>query len=134
MSRNKIAAAALLATLPLAAVAVTAGAADAASHGPQAKITAQVSDKTPAANKPFTVSGRFTEGGKAAGEQVVKVLAKQANGTWKTLPGAKDQTSRTGGYNIKVILNAKGTRVLRVVGVGLSTLPNGYQTFGVSVH
>ena len=134
MSRNKIGAAALLAVVPLTALAATAGAANATTEGPQAKITAQVSDKTPAAGQAFTVSGKFTIGGKAAGEEVVKVQAKQPNGKWKALPGAKELSSSKGTYNIKVILNAKGQRDLRVVGVGLSTLPNGYQTFGVNVH
>jgi hypothetical protein len=134
MSRNKIAAAALLAVLPLSALAVAEGAANAASAGPQAKITAQVSDKTPASGKAFTVSGKFTIGGQAAGEEVVKVQAKQPNGTWKVLPGAKELTTSKGAYNIEVILNAKGQRDLRAVGVGLDTLPNGYRAFGVNVH
>jgi len=43
-------------------------------------------------------------------------------------------SSSTGAYNIEVILNARGQRDLRVVGVGLAALPNGYQTFGVQVH
>ncbi len=137
MFNSKIAAVAVLAAIPVTVLGATAGAAFAtvtASGGPQAVISAHVSDGTPASGQAFHVSGTFTEGGKPAGEEVVKVQAKQQNGTWKTLPGARELTSSKGVYNVEVILNARGSRELRVVGVGLDTLPNALQTFAVTVH
>ena len=133
MSTKKLGAIALLAVLPLAAIGVTAGVAEATS-APQAKISASVSDATPASGKAFTVSGTFTESGKAAAGQVVKVQAQQANGTWKTLTGAKEHTTTKGAYDVEVILNAKGQRDLRVVGVGAGTQPNATQQVTVTVH
>ncbi len=137
MFNKKLAAVALLAAIPVTAIGATAGAAfatDTASGGPKAVISAHVSDATPASGQAFHVSGTFTEGGKPAGEEVVKVQAQQPNGTWKNLPGARELTSSKGAYNLEVILNAKGSRDLRVVGVGLDTLPNALQTFAVKVH
>ncbi len=137
MINKKFAAVAMLVAIPVTALGATAGAAfatDTASGGPQAVISAHVSDATPASGQAFHVSGMFTEGGKPAGEEVVKVQAKQPNGTWKNLPGARELTSSKGTYDLEVILNAKGSRDLRVVGVGLDTLPNALQTFAVKVH
>ncbi len=124
---------ALLAVLPLAAIGVTAGVAE-ASAMPQAKISANVSDVTPASGEVFTVSGTFTESGKAAAGHVVKIQAQQANGTWKTLTGAKEHTTTKGAYDLEVILNAKGQRDLRVVGVGTGAQPNATQAIAVTVH
>lgn len=129
MTRNKIGAAALLAVLPLTAVAVAASGADAAV-APQAKITASVSDKTPASGKAFTVSGTFTENNKPAAGQIVKVQTER-NGVWSQLTGAKERTTASGKYNIKIILNSDGPRTLRVVGVGQ---PYAFHPFNVTVH
>jgi hypothetical protein len=132
MTRNKIGAVALVAVLPLAAVAAVAvGGAEAAA--PHASITAKVSDPTPASGKAFTVSGTFTENKKAAGGQVVKVQT-QSNGVWQALTGARERTTGAGGYQLEVILNAKGVRQLRVVGVGTGSEPNARQPFTVTVH
>jgi hypothetical protein len=133
MSTKKLGAIALLAVLPLGAIGVTAGVAE-ASTTPLAKISAAVSDATPTAGKMFTVSGTFTESGKAAAGQLVKVQAQQANGSWKTLTGAKEHTTTKGAYDVEVILNAKGQRDLRVVGVGAGTAPNAIQQLTVTVH
>ncbi len=133
MFTKKFGAVALLAVLPLAAIGVTAGVAEATS-APQAKISAKVSDVTPASGKAFTVSGTFTESGKAAAGQVVKVRAQQANGTWKTLTGAKERTTTKGAYDLEVILNARGQRDLRVVGVGTGAQPNAIHPLTVTVH
>jgi hypothetical protein len=133
MITNKFGAVALVAVLPLAAIGITAGVAE-ASTAPQAKISANVSDATPASGKLFTISGTFTESGKAAADQVVKVQAQQANGTWKTLIGAKEHTTTKGGYDLEVILNAKGQRDLRVVGVGTGAQPNATRPLTVTVH
>lgn len=133
MSTKKFGAIALLAVLPLAAIGVTAGVAE-ATTAPQAKVSAHVSDVTPVSGKAFTVSGTFTESGKAAAGQVVKVQAQQSNGTWKTLTGAKERTTAKGGYDLEVILNAKGQRDLRVVGVGTGAQLNATQPVTVTVH
>ncbi|HCB05531.1 MAG TPA: hypothetical protein PLZ93_15550 [Nocardioides sp.] len=133
MNTKKFGAIAMVTALPLVALGATVSAAEAAP-APQTKISANVSDKTPAAGKRFTVSGKFTAQGTAAANQVVKVQAEQANGTWKTLTGAKERTTAKGAYDIAVILNAKGQRDLRVVGVGTGNQPNAVRTFTVTVH
>ena len=132
MTRNKIGAAALVAVLPLTAVAaLTAGSAEAAA--PHASITAKVSDPTPASGKAFTVSGTFTENKNAAAGQVVKIQTLR-NGAWQPITGARERTSGAGGYKLEVILSSKGARQLRVVGVGTGKEPNARQKFAVTVH
>lgn len=132
MTRNKIAAAALVAAIPLSAVAAfAAGSAEAAA--PHASITAMVSDPTPASGKAFTVSGTFTENNKAAAGQVVKIQTLR-NGTWQPITGARERTTGAGGYKLKVILSSKGARQLRVVGVGTGHERNARQPFAVTVH
>ena len=132
MFTKKLGAVALLAVLPLTAIGA-AGAAEATS-APQAKISANVSDVTPASGKTFTVSGTFTERGKAAPRHIVKIQAEQANGTWKTLTGARERTTTKGAYRLRVILEAKGRRHLRVVGVGTGAQPNATRPLTVAVH
>ena len=134
MNRNKLAAAALLSAIPLSALTLTMGAADAATPGPQATITSHVSDQTPASGQPFTVSGAFTTSGQPNGEQVVKVQAKQPGGRWERVRGASELTNSKGDYAIQVVLDAPGQRVLRVKGLGLDTMPNAVQKFAVRVH
>lgn len=135
MTRNKIAAAVLVAAIPLAAVVATVGADTAtAATASQAKISANVSDKTPASGKAFQVSGAFTENGKAAAGQIVKIQAQQKNGSWQSLTGAHQRTTAQGNYQLKVILDLKGARQLRAVGVGVGSQPNAFQKFTVSVH
>ena len=135
MISNKFAAAALVAALPLATVIATAGAQSAdAATAPQAAISAHVSDSTPASGQAFKVSGTFTEKGKAAAGQVVKIQAQQKNGSWQNLTGARQHTTGQGTYRLTVILDVKGARELRAVGVGVGTQPNARQAFNVTVH
>jgi hypothetical protein len=135
MTSTKIAAAVLVAAIPFATVVATAGVDSAsAATAPQAKISANVSDKTPASGTAFRVSGAFTENGKAAAGQVVKIQAQQKNGSWQVLTGAHQRTTTQGTYQLKVILNVKGARQLRAVGVGVGNEPHAFQKFTVSVH
>lgn len=133
MSKTKIGAVALLAVVPLGTLAVAATA-DAATPASSPKITATVSDSTPKSGQEFTIAGSFTENGKAAANHVVKVQARQADGSWKTLTGAKERTTNGGAYDMYVILNAKGQRDLRVVGVGTGSEQNATNTLSVRVH
>ena len=133
MSRNKIAAAALVTILPLTAIAAGVTAVSAEAGAPQAAITAKVSDSTPASGKAFRVSGTFTENNVAAAGQVVKIQTKR-NGHWQALTGARERTTGTGKYRLRVILGSQGARQLRVVGVGVGNQPNARQKFTVTVH
>jgi len=131
MMKTKISALVLAVLIPAsAAVAVTS--ADAAP-APASKITAKVSDSTPASGKAFTVSGKFTVGGDAAAAHTVKVQRK-VNGSWTAVTGAKEPTNSNGKYSLKIILNSTGERVLRVVGVGQGNESNARQKFTVTVH
>jgi hypothetical protein len=132
MSTKKLGALALLVTLPLAALGV-AGVAEAAAPS-QATISAKVSDTTPASGQEFAISGTFTEDGAPAARHIVKVQAQQANGSWKTLTGARERTNAAGAYDLAVVLGSKGARDLRVVGVGGDAAPNATRVFTVTVH
>lgn len=131
MLKMKVGALALAAIIPLTAVA--AAEASAAPAPSASKITAAVSDPTPAAGKAFTVSGTFTVGGAPAANHKVKVQSK-VQGKWTMLTGAKVNTAKSGKYSLRVILNVTGKRALRVVGVGQGTEANAAQSVNVTVH
>ena len=139
MSTKKIAASAAMIAIaiPVAmgATVLTMDSANAAApaHPSQAAITATASNPTPASGKAFTVSGYFSENDAAAGGHVVKVQAER-NGVWQALPGAKVTTASNGDYRLKVILDSKGARDLRVVGVGQGNQVNAHQQFNVVVR
>ena len=122
--------AALLA--PLAALPLALGTlAPAEAAQDRARITASVSDATPASGQTFRVSGRLTRGGDAVAGRTVKVQTLR-NGSWSDLTGAHMSTSSTGGYSLRVVLSQTGQRTLRVVG----KVPghNAFKKFGVAVH
>jgi hypothetical protein len=131
MTYNKLGAALLLATLPVAGL-TAAQAAHAAGAAP-ASITVHASDKTPASGHAFTVSGTFTENNRAAGDHVVKIQTLRA-GTWQTLAGAKERTNAQGRYQLHVVLDSQGRRTLRVVGIGTGSQPDAHRKLVVTVH
>ena len=132
MFKTKVGALALAAVLPLTAAAV-AEAAPAPSAPSTSKITASVSDPTPASGKAFSVSGKFTVGGAAAANHKVKVQSR-VKGKWSMLNGAKVNTASNGNYSLRVILNVAGQRALRVVGVGQGNQANAATVVNVNVH
>ena len=122
--------AALLA--PLAALPLALGTTAPAEAAPdRARITASVTDATPASGETFRVSGRLTREGDAIAGRTVKVQTLR-DGAWSNLTGARMTTSATGGYDLRVVLSQTGARTLRVVGV----LPgrNAFDRFTVTVH
>ena len=136
MNKNQIlAGAALAAVVPvtIGAAFLTTGAANAATPAPQAAISAKVSNPTPTSGKVFTVSGDFTENGAAAAGHVVEVQAL-TNGQYQTLTGAKMKTTSNGDYTMRVVLDSKGIRDLRVVGVGQGNQANAHDNFQVRVR
>jgi hypothetical protein len=135
---KKLTAGALVVVVPATLVAglllsESANAATTASSSSKAAISAKVSDPTPAAGQTFTVSGHLTENGVAASGHVVKVQAL-THGSWTQLTGAKMSTNSSGNYTMRLVLDTKGTRDLRVVGVGVGSQPNARDLFSVVVH
>lgn len=115
------------AALPLAA-GLLASPAEAASH---ARITASVTDSTPASGQEFRVKGKLTRDGDPIAGRTVKVQTRR-DGSWENLTGAHMSTSSTGGYNLRLVLGQTGDRTLRVVG----KVPgrNAFKRFHVTVH
>ena len=116
------------AVLPLGLGAVSP--AGAATDSP-ARITASVTDTTPASGQLFRVAGKLTRDGDAISGRTVKVQTLR-NGSWTDLTGARMTTSSTGGYNLGVVLSQTGDRTLRVKAL----LPgrDARKRFVVSVH
>ena len=131
-TRRAATALAPVAALTLATGLLTLGAetADAAAQ-PRARVTASVTDHSPASGQTFRVSGRLTRGGEAIAGRTVKVQTLRG-GTWSDLTGARMATSATGGYALRVVLGQTGQRTLRVVG----TVPgrDAFERFTVNVH
>lgn len=117
----------------LAAVPLSAGllAPAQAADPPRARITASVTDSTPASGQTFRVSGRLARDGTAVAGRTVKVQTLR-EGTWNDLTGARMATSTTGRYDLRVILGQTGRRTLRVVGVVPGR--NAVDRFTVAVH
>jgi hypothetical protein len=126
--RTGVALATGLAAFPLAlGVLAPAGAAAPAA----ARITASVTDSSPASGETFRVSGRLTRGGTGLAGRTVRVQTLR-DGDWSNLTGAQMSTSSTGRYNLRLVLGQTGTRTLRVVGVVDG--PNPRKRFVVQVH
>lgn len=135
MKNRKIAAAALVAALPLATIAATAGtdSADAAT-APHARITAHVHNQHPTMAHVFRVTGTLTENGKPAAHHLVKIKEQYPNGTWHQIKGAQVLTNAQGGYSVGVLLNFVRTYHLRAVGVGQGNEPTARHAFDVRVY
>ena len=135
MKNSKIAAAALVAALPLATIAATAGtdSADAAT-APQARITALVHNQHPTFAHVFRVTGTFTENGKPAANHLVKIKQQFPNGSWHQIKGAQVLTNAKGDYSVGVVLNFVRNYHLRAVGVGKGSQPTARHGFHVRVY
>jgi hypothetical protein len=132
MFNRKIAAAALVAALPLGTVAATAGAANAAP-APQSKITVHVLGKQQTVAHVFGVRGKLVVKGKPAKDTLVKIQAQRKDGSWRQIKGAQKLTTDTGKYRIGVVINHAGLKHLRAVGVQEGNTPNVRQAFTVKV-
>jgi hypothetical protein len=134
MKNSKLAAAALVAALPLATIAATAGADSAFAAAPQAKITANVQNPHPTMAHAFRVTGKLTEKGKPANNHLVKIQTQHADGSWHQVRGAQLLTQANGSYNVGLVLNHVRTYHLRAVGVGTGSQPNAHHAFNVRVY
>jgi 5-hydroxyisourate hydrolase-like protein (transthyretin family) len=79
------------------------------------------------------VSGLFTAQGKPADHLVVKMQILNGD-SWAQLTGAKMRTLSNGAYTMRVILQAKGERTLRAVGVVPGPARDAFKRFEVTVH
>lgn len=113
------------------AAGLTAVPAYAAEAATPAKVTAAVSDATPASGQTFRVSGALSKDGDALAGKTVKVQTLR-NGAWENISGASMKTSSTGKYNLRLVLSSKGKRTMRVVAVLPGVDP--VKGFAVTVH
>lgn len=125
-------AAAIAAVAVIAPLTVVAGTAQAAT-APTPRVTTHVSTSNPSSGQTFYVNGVFTIGGKAAADKVVKIQSLDS-GKWVPLTGAHIDTTSTGTYKLRLILDRVGVRDLRAVGVVPGPAKDAFHRFTVTVH
>jgi hypothetical protein len=78
------------------------------------RVTVRATDYTPASGQTFRLFGAV----KSEGERVPATIRVKTfrNGEWVKLPGAVMHTNRDDRYRIRIVLQMKGERLLRVVG------------------
>lgn len=81
----------------------------------QSRITVRSSDYDVASGEQFRLRGRLTSEGDPVPDATVRVKTFR-NGEWVRLEGAVVSTNEEGRYGVRVILQMKGERRLRVVG------------------
>jgi hypothetical protein len=124
--------AAVLGTLAVAGAGLATAPAQAQAPA-GSTVTASASDTTPSSGQTFQVSGIVSA--KGAGTPSTITVKTLRSGSWVPLTGATMHTDSAGHYTIRVILDAKGERQLRVVAdpdgsaYGMSRT-----TFSVTVH
>ena len=79
------------------------------------RITVRASDYTVSSGEQFRLRGFLTSEGTPLEDATVRVKTYR-NGEWVRLPGAFDLTNDEGRYGIRIILQMKGQRQLRVIG------------------
>ena len=97
------------------------------------RVTVQTTDSTPASGQTFRLFGAVrSEGVRVPATIRVKTFRK---GAWVQLQGAVMETNRFDRYKIRIVLQMKGERLLRVIGdpqaEGIKTAR---KTITVSVH
>ncbi len=128
--RTKLGAAAFAAALPFALAAAPA---QACGGCDDSDISVRVSDRTPASGQQFVARGLFILGGLPAPGHVVKVQTYRG-GDWVNITGARVTTNDEGRYRVRLILFAKGERLMRVKGIGEQNEKNEVARFTVRVH
>jgi hypothetical protein len=105
-------AAAVLGTLAAATTMIAVAPAQAADLAPS-HVTVRTTDETPASGQTFRLKGAAW----SEGERVPAAIRVQAwrNGEWVQLHGARMHTNNDDLYNMRIILQTKGERTLRVV-------------------
>ena len=132
MNVRQVAAAAVIGSLvPVVGFAAASSASAQAASG--TRISAFVSDSTPASGEQFVVRGKFVLAGDPAEDRPVKVQALR-DGSWTQLDGARVTTNDEGRYRVRVVLSQTGERTLRVVGVSPEGSRNAFHRFVVTVH
>jgi hypothetical protein len=116
----------------LVAVVATAGLAPDASAAAAARpsITAHPSNDTPHVGEQFVVRGGYDGPGRAALDVKIQTFR---NDHWLNLDGARVTTRSDGSYGVRVILNIRGVRDLRAVGIAGDGHRNAYARFVVEV-
>lgn len=80
----------------------------------------------------FRIRGVWIQSGKPAAGRTVKVQIRR-DGRWQQLKGAAVSTRKNGEFGLRLVLQQKGLRVLRVVGVNPAG-PNVTDTFRITVN
>jgi hypothetical protein len=122
---------ALIGTLAAAGATLAASPAQASTQA-ASKVTATATDNMPASGQTFRVSGAVQS--KGHGTPATITVKTLRGGSWVRLTGASMHTDSTGHYTIRLVLDAKGKRQLRVVAVPDSrAIGTARRTFTVSV-
>lgn len=99
----------------------------------RSRVTVTATDHTPASGQTFRLSGAVWSAG-ARVPATIRVTTLR-NGQWVQLPGAVIQTNRFNQYRIRVVLQMKGHRQLRVVGDPRpARIATARKTITVTVH
>jgi hypothetical protein len=118
----------------LALAATVAAAAPAQSATPtSSNVTVQATDVTPASGQTFRLYGAV----RSQGDKVPATIrvSTYRRGAWVPLSGAVMQTNRSDTYRIRVVLQMKGKRLLRVVADPTAAgIANSRRTITVTVH
>ena len=101
-----------------------------AAVGHRPPITAHPSDHTPRVGEEFAVRGVYDGPGPRAHDVKIQTFR---NDRWLDLDGARVTTRSDGSYRVRVVLNIRGVRDLRAVGIAGGGRPNSYKHFVVEV-
>ena len=119
-------------SLAVAATLVAAARAQSATSAPS-RVSVSTTDATPASGQTFRLYGTV----RSEGHKVPATIRVQTyrNGHWVQMSGAVMQTNRDDSYRIRVILQMKGKRQLRVVADPTPAgIANARKTISVTVH
>jgi hypothetical protein len=123
---------ALIGTFAAAGATLAASPAARASTPMASHVTAKASDNMPASGQTFRVSGSVQSSGRGV-PATIRVKTRRG-GAWIQLTGASMHTDSTGHYTIRVVLDTKGKRQLRVVAdPDAQAVGTSRKTFSVSV-
>jgi hypothetical protein len=128
--RRKVAGAVVAAGV-MSCVAVTASP-SALAHGDGSEITVRADDYTPQSGQTFVLRGRFSEDGRPARGEKVRLQSYRQG--WHNITGAVVTTDSDGRYRMRVILSVKGVRDLRVKGVSSDGDHHAFRRFVVEVQ
>jgi hypothetical protein len=119
-------------TAVLVAVVATAGLAPGASAAAAARpsITAHPSNDTPQVGEQFVVRGEYDGPGRGVHDVKIQTVRDDH---WLNLDGARVTTRSDGSYRVRLVLDVRGVRDLRAVGIAGDGHRNSYARFVVEV-